>query len=620
MTPKRKIRRRRPVQPDFTTWPTPRTLGDLLDAYLYTTTLSTHPSWRSTVGKLALLLSNQPDPHHVLLSEARGLQNRWEMHVETLGAQGQITPSTARQYRSRIHRLVEWSLVHLNRPARGKQSHQLDALAQLDTESYLYFDQLALAGQHKERRALKRLLLFMEGKRYSLTDLKQQSLRITEEFSFHLSTGTAQPRTWKNYYWEATRGLKWLQIHSTLSEFSVHSLNPNPAFRLPWQQIANRTLHQAIARFYRLAGASSKKARKEWPWRPVKPISRDQILAHVERFIGWQVHHESREIQKDTLEDLFSRERLKAYGTFYEERHPKAESRGRNSIFEALQVFTERALGLSVDRFRRLINPQAQARHRVDQRRTIAQWQAIGKEIDRRRCSARHPLEKLSLERFWIFFQIMQVSLLRINALLQARVDHLEREGKHYILTVPPENSKTTRRINDLARRIPLPASLTPAIARYLDDVRPQILGKRPIPYLFPVTSGRSHPVSYQAITRQLKDCDQAIHGLPRAQTTSFHMMRNTATIALIRKENAHGAYKASKALGHTSTDTTRKHYTDVHGSMLVRRDWQLSELIDKEEITDQNLADIIEILKRDGDEWAVLMQTLGEKQPPPQS
>ena len=88
-------------------------------------------------------------------------------------------------------------------------------------------------------------------------------------------------------------------------------------------------------------------------------------------------------------------------------------------------------------------------------------------------------------------------------------------------------------------------------------------------------------------------------------------MMRNTATVALIRKENAHGAYKASKILGHASTDTTRKHYTDVHGSMLVRRDWQLSELIDKEEITDQDLADIVEILKRDPDEWTVLMQAL---------
>jgi site-specific recombinase XerD len=614
MPTKRKRGQRRPAVPDFGTWPTPRTLGDLREAFLLTTSYSTHPSWRSTVGKLSLLVSKQTDPHQVQLSEARGLLDRWEKHVDTLVKQEHISSSTAGQYRSRIRRLIKWSLLHLNRPDRGKQGHQLDHLTQLDAESYLYIDQLAHAGRHKEHRALKRLFLFMEKKGYKLTDLPQQSLQITEEFGLHLSTSTLQPKTWKNYYWEACRGIKWLQSNSTLSEFTMYNLNSNPSYRLPWQQISNRTLHRAISRFYRLACSTSKKARKEWFWRAVKPITRDQNLLHVERFIGWQVHLQGWDIKDDTLETVFSRERLKDYASFYDKRHPNAESRGRNSIFAALQVFTERALGLSTDRFRRLVNPKAQPRPRIDQRRTMAQWQAIGQEIDRRRRKTRYPSQKLSLERFWIFFHLMQASLLRINALLQARVDHLELEDKRYILLVPPENSKQTRRINDQWRRIPLPENLTQAIERYVGEIRPQIIGKRHIPYLFPVSKGRSHPVPRQFITQQLKDCDQSVHGVPRAQTTSFHMMRNTATVALIRKENAHGAYKASKALGHASTNTTRKHYADVHGSMLVRSDWQLSELIDKEEITDQDLADIVEILKRDENEWAVLMQALNPK------
>ena len=78
----------------------------------------------------------------------------------------------------------------------------------------------------------------------------------------------------------------------------------------------------------------------------------------------------------------------------------------------------------------------------------------------------------------------------------------------------------------------------------------------------------------------------------------------------LTRKKD-HGTYLASKALGHTSTNITRNSYTDVHTRSLIRRDWQLQELINKSPLSDQNIADILEILERYQGEWEYIVDLI---------
>jgi integrase len=585
--------------------PVPRMLQDLLDSFLSTVAPSSHPARRSTLRKVALLISGQPDPGQVPIEACRGLLKRWEDHVAQQVEQEKISSASARQYCSQIKKLVEWSLTNLNRPARGKQAKILDHLSQLNAAEYALLDWLGEREHHKERRGLRRLLLYMEEQGHTLNDLYEDGMKITQVFAGYLKGQNLNAATWKGYFWEANKGIRLLQEADILPEFELYNLNTSPAYKIPWENIPNNDLREKAARFHRLACDGSMQKTAEWLWKPVKSITRDLTLGMVERFVGWQIHYLRADLAEDSIETIFSRERLKGYWIFYGER----PGRGRNSVFEALQVFAERALDLPGDElFRQFIDPKRQARPRAEKRRSVQQWLTIERAVEQAIQSTINPAEQLSLERFLLFFKIILASLLRIDSLIESLVDHLQREAGHYVLLIPPEHLKKTKRPNDTWRRVLLPEPLTDAIEHYLHKVRPKIAKCSRSTFLFPVSSAQAQPVSRQFLTRQLKKFDQLAHGVPREQTTSFHMLRNTATVDLIRKKDVRGAYFASKALGHTNTDTTRKHYTDVHGALLVRRDWQLRELIDKEDLSDQHIRDIMEMLKREKSEWEIVL------------
>jgi len=586
----------------------PRNLADLSNAFMETIAPSTIPSFESTIRQVALFKSGQPDPSKVPIEDCYGLLQDWDHHINECVKKGTISAASARQYRSRVHRLIEWSIANNNYPARGRGG-QLDLLGKLNTHAYALLKALCAKKLHSLRRELQRFLLFIEQNEYALEDLEERGEEITREYFDHLTQRNVTPSTCKGYYWDTCRALHRLHLMGLLPAYQTHCISSQPSYKIPREEFPP-DLRYATDRFKRLASDTSRKAADEWRWRPVKPITVDQISDVVGRYVGWQAQAQKLDITNDSNEVVFSRERLKGYWQFYRERNPNG-GRGCNSIFEQLQVFAERACELDVKPlFRQLINPHTQSRLRPENLRTIPQWFQIIAAVQEAIRKTKAEAEKLSLERFLMVLHLIIASLLRINSLLLARVEHLQRTETHFVLRIPPEDLKSTRTPKDNWHQVPLPKRLTKPIEHYLHNIHPVITSIYKSTFLFPVASEKDQPVKCQFLTQQLKKFDERVHNIPREQTTSFHTLRKVASMELTRKKD-HGTYLASKALGHTSTNTTRNSYNDVHSRSLIRRDWQLQELINKSPLSDQNIADILEILERYQGEWEYIVDLI---------
>jgi integrase len=511
---------------------------------------------------------------------------------------------------------VAWATENLFPRAPLPLQNWIRDLAQFDVQQH---QMLQHANQHLGKpvdAALRYFFKFVEAHGPRPIDWKQQGLQFTQAYALRLGQSSLQRDTWMAYYSNLVRGLRLLQDHALLPQFEIYQIKPAATYRVLRDQWPNEALKTAAQFFYDHACLASFTHHEQWPWDPVKPQTRDSTLQVVEQFVGFLMNHYpggGLDISTMTPDEIFSRQHLTTFRAFNVARNGDQPNRGLTSIFECLVTFCHRALQLDLRRFDLLYDPNTPARLLPNKERTLAQWLAIRSAVQQDLRGQLSLRKRLSLQRFEMFLHLLIATLGRAGALVQVHLNHLVWEGNYLFLLIPPEHQKNKRFVQPHWERIPLTADVVDCLTRYREQVLPALLKGQTSPYLFPQFPPRKGHVHRNTTNELLKDYDQKANGVARQDATSCHRIRKTATLTMVRHQDKQGAFMASRALGHTSTQVTRKSYLNSTGAKIVMDDWHIRELLAQRPLTDRNLRDALEILRKDPTEWNMLRQGLDD-------
>lgn len=155
---------------------------------------------------------------------------------------------------------------------------------------------------------------------------------------------------------------------------------------------------------------------------------------------------------------------------------------------------------------------------------------------------------------------------MRLGNLIGIRLDrHIHRPSPHgraeFWIDIPAGESK-----NDRALNFPLPAETARKLKSWVEIYRP-ILAPQGSPFLFPGAERIDQPITPQAMRTAIKTCMRAYVGVE----VTPHQFRHIAA-KLFLQENPGHYDEVRLMLGHTSTQTTIRHYSGIEGEAAHRR------------------------------------------------
>jgi integrase/recombinase XerD len=149
---------------------------------------------------------------------------------------------------------------------------------------------------------------------------------------------------------------------------------------------------------------------------------------------------------------------------------------------------------------------------------------------------------------------LMYVTGMRVSELVHITLSDLQRESGFIVIQGK----------GDKQRMVPVPDSVFVLLYTYIEQVRPEIVGKSMCPYLFPIKRGAlCKPISRQSVWAVLQDLWKQTGN---ARTISPHQLRHSLATHLLKK----GANLRSlqMLLGHEKI-TTVQVYTHIETSYL---------------------------------------------------
>jgi integrase/recombinase XerD len=163
------------------------------------------------------------------------------------------------------------------------------------------------------------------------------------------------------------------------------------------------------------------------------------------------------------------------------------------------------------------------------------------------------PWKRASRYRDGLLIALLAARPLRLRNLAGLRIGtHLVEHSEGFGLHIPAEEVKTHTPLE-----LPLPADLVAPLRHYLSVYRPVLLGANEDDHLWINKYGS--PMAEQTIYKQVTKLTRAAFGV----SINPHLFRDclASSIAIEDPEHVH---VASKLLGHSSIDTTTRHYNQA--------------------------------------------------------
>lgn len=600
------------------------TLGDWLVAYVASGEVAAeeHDDVRSLFRSLARLISDQPDPHQVLLVEARGLRSRYEQDLLRRQAEGTLAARSAKQYRSRLNKALAWARLHLGRLTPG---FGVEVLDELDGPRWALIFCLEEQGVPREDRlGVQRLFRFMDQANHTLEDLVGRAEEVLAGFEADLSASGVAAKTWKETYRGALRGLRWLQEAGRLGSFPLrpHASWRHAPYGLPYAQFANRWLRQEVTTYARWASEAVEIGEARWTHRVVTPGHRDEMIKTLEEYVGFLEQCEPGSTAQLRVDALFSPARLEAYVAFVQENlgvAPNMVTSGIVTYVKRLRAWAHQYLGLPADpkgrgRFHLLYkNRKSVARRPVEKRLcSLVEWVALLQEMERQVAVLAEGAPRRCLQRLRVFCLVLLAVPVRPGCLQTLVLDQeLVRDPATGVWWIRLPASRVKNRH---PYEMPLPGFVAAELEEYLAEVRPNILQGRPSTYVFP--SERGNGVATEVLLKELAALDFRVHGKSADCAVYLHSVRHTVVMTCARRWGQKALYWAGKLVGHSSVETTQRFYERLSRKVLDR-DRQGETLMAKEHLTATDVGDLIQTLAYEPEELARFQQAF-EKVPPP--
>jgi len=565
---------------------------------------SQHANYKTLFKNWALLLTGQDDLAKVDITCAKGLRKRWELEIEARQSNGFISGNTPRQYRMRGKKAVTWAIKNRHLFTKESGIENLDALDGQMWDMLEYLDQL---NTYVERLAVQRLFVFMDNSEADLCYFYTHSDTILEEFETHLIDSGVTAKTWKSTYRDAIRGLKLLQKAGLLEMFPLrpHTSTRIPTYKVPYDQFPNDALRDFMNAYSLKASEQVKIGDESWQHPIVKDKTRLHNIQAIEQYIGYLEKCAKIDTATLTLNAVFSPTNLQQFGEFYAKNQDLENgdiTNGLKSTIKRVKSLARKLLNLPkkdewLNRFdavydkRRIASKRPKA-HRI---RSLSEWAEILDQANKSALNTSNEVHSACLQRLNAYLLVLLSAPARPGNIRTLELNqNLVKDPLTQVwwVRLTPQETKTNRAYN-----IPLPEFVALKLEHYLSEVRPKILKNISSQYVFPSAEGG--PVATEVILAELAKLDAAVHGKTKEESVYPHSIRHTAVITCVRKLGRKALHRAGKLIGHETTATTRKFYSNNVRS-LSGRDGQAEKIIKNKIIKREDIQTLLSMLARE--------------------
>jgi integrase len=575
-----------------------RTLGDWQAAYMASESCPAQANMVGVFRRFAELVGDISDPQVVEIKRAEGLLHYWLRDVQRRHERGELSKASAAQYRSWGRRAIEWAVQHLRLRA-GRRD--LEFLQELDAERCGHVDWLRQHGKKIEYQRVRHFYRWLDEQGHTLKDLLADG-DITQRYA-HEALEASGIQTWQMYYTASMRGIRRLQQAGMLREFPIYQIGKVfSSYGLSWLDFPHPILRQKAETFYRVA--SDETAFAERSGRVIRPATRDGRLAALGSYIGFLVRVCQEDLAVMEMDAIWERERIKRFAAFLLERQGGQVTQGIQATLKEVGRMAHQLYGVPKERFDRLLNPRQvvvpSKRGRVP---TLDEYHALVEQIGRAMddpANTRLKIQRNVLGRLQIMLLVLGDVPLRVGTLCTLRLEqnlYKPPGGRQWWLQCGADEVKGKRPF-----QCALSSYIVPYIDRYLEHMRPNIIGDNSSDFVFPTRSGAAMSPTY--FERILQLWDRRLRGTPYGQTFSPHRVRDMVSHTCTAYMPQKGALVAATLLQHAHIKTLDRYYLDEVGRSYVQRNERLYRWVEKEDITNEELDQIVAEMKEEPREW----------------